>query len=44
MAEFCAREVVDTFQSQESYARKDYEAALKDCFIALDTQLGTLEG
>ena len=44
VAEFCANEVVDTLQSQESYASKDYEKALRDCFISLDAQLSSLEG
>ena len=44
VAEFCSREIVDIFQSLSSYASKDYETALKECFIALDAYLESLEG
>ena len=33
-----------TLEGQKSYLSKDYEAALRECFISLDEQLGTLEG
>lgn len=44
VAEFCAKEVVATLEGLEQYARKDYMAALKECFISLDAQLSTDAG
>ena len=44
VAEFCSREIVSILTSLESYRSKDYEAALRACFIELDAQLGSLEG
>lgn len=44
VALFCSREIVSVFTGLESYTRKDYETALKECFIALDAQLGCAEG
>ena len=44
VAEYCSREIVSTLHGLESYANKDYETALKECFIALDAQLSSLEG
>jgi len=44
IAEFCAREVVDTLHGLEKYASKDYDGALKELFISLDAQLDTDEG
>ena len=36
VAEFCAQEVVEVLVGLESYKSQEYEAALKECFIALD--------
>ena len=36
VAEFCKREITLALLSQDKYAAKDYEGALKDCFINLD--------
>ena len=44
VALFCRREIVSTLVQQESYRQKDYEKALKDCFIGLDDKLRTEEG
>lgn len=44
VAEYCAREIVNTLQAQEKYVAKDYEGALRECFISLDAQLDTEEG
>ena len=44
VAEFCSREVIDTLTGLESYQSKDYEVALRECFIALDTKMTQLEG
>ena len=44
VAQFCALEIVDTLQSLDSYASQDYEEALRECFIALDHKLTTVEG
>jgi hypothetical protein len=35
---------VDTLHSLDQYANKEYEAALRECFIQLDAQLSTIEG
>ena len=37
VAEFCSREIVSILSSLESYRSKDYEAALKESFIELDS-------
>ena len=39
VAEFCSREIIDTLHGLPSYASKDYEVALRECFISLDAQL-----
>jgi len=44
VAEFCSREISTVLQGLDSYQRKEYQTALKECFIALDAQLGQLEG
>jgi serine/threonine protein phosphatase PrpC len=44
VAEFCSREVTKTLEALDSYTSKDYETALRECFISLDTQLSQLEG
>ena len=44
VATFCSREIVSILTAEESYARKDYELALKECFKTMDAQLSTLEG
>ena len=44
VAEFCAREIETILQGLESFQRQEYETALRECFIELDTQLGQLEG
>ena len=36
VAEFCAREIVSTLQALDSYQRKEYQLALRECFIGLD--------
>ena len=44
VAEFCAREIEAILQGLESFQRQEYETALRECFIELDTQLSQLEG
>ena len=44
IALFCSREIVKVFTSLESYSRKDYELALRECFIALDASLSSPDG
>ena len=44
IAEFCEREVIDTLVGLEKYASKDYEGALNELFISLDSQLESDEG
>jgi len=44
VAEYCSREIVNTLHQLDSYARKDYELALRECFMGLDEQLGSPEG
>ena len=44
VAEFCSREIVNILQALPSYQERDYETALRECFIGLDASLDTLEG
>ncbi len=44
VAQFCQQEVVPTLQALDSYQSKDYESALRECFVSLDKQMGSPEG
>ena len=44
VAEYCKRQVVQSFVIQDKYATKDYEDALRECFLNLDALLESEEG